>query len=139
MSFNALVRFSHGVSQNTYHFVWVTKYRYPVFKSLSLRKVVRDVISKAAEIHSITVFECRVLVDHVHLFVRLPKTISVSKALQLLKGNSSRFLRSYVTGLKKYKAPGVVSLSPELLAASLQTLLSATLRNHRVTAFTENK
>jgi putative transposase len=31
--------------------------------------------------------------DHVHLLLSLPATLSVSKALQLLKGNSSKWLR----------------------------------------------
>ncbi len=31
--------------------------------------------------------------DHVHLLLSLPATLSVSKAMQLLKGNSSKWLR----------------------------------------------
>ena len=31
--------------------------------------------------------------DHVHLLLSLPTTLSVSKAMQLLKGNSSKWLR----------------------------------------------
>ena len=31
--------------------------------------------------------------DHVHLLLSLPATLSVSKAIQLLKGNSSKWLR----------------------------------------------
>jgi putative transposase len=31
--------------------------------------------------------------DHVHLLVSLPATLSISKAMQLLKGNSSKWLR----------------------------------------------
>jgi REP element-mobilizing transposase RayT len=30
--------------------------------------------------------------DHVHMLISLPKTLSVSKALQLLKGNSSKWI-----------------------------------------------
>ena len=31
--------------------------------------------------------------DHVHLLLSLPTTLSISKAMQLLKGNSSKWLR----------------------------------------------
>lgn len=31
--------------------------------------------------------------DHVHLLLSLPATLSISKAMQLLKGNSSKWLR----------------------------------------------
>jgi REP element-mobilizing transposase RayT len=31
--------------------------------------------------------------DHVHLLLSLPTTLSISKALQLIKGNSSKWLR----------------------------------------------
>jgi REP element-mobilizing transposase RayT len=31
--------------------------------------------------------------DHVHLLLSLPSTLSISKAMQLLKGNSSKWLR----------------------------------------------
>jgi len=33
------------------------------------------------------------MADHVHLLLSLPTTLSISKAMQLLKGNSSKWLR----------------------------------------------
>ena len=39
--------------------------------------------------------------DHVHLLLSLPATISVSKAMQLLKGNSSKWLRETFPELRR--------------------------------------
>jgi putative transposase len=38
--------------------------------------------------------------DHVHLLLSLPGTLPVSKAIQLLKGNSSKWLRDTFPGLR---------------------------------------
>ena len=104
MKFEQLVKTSHGVSQNTYHMIWVTKYRYPTFKQEGMKKLCRGMIINAAQRHDIEIFECQVMKDHVHLFARLPKTMSVSKAFQLLKGYTSYLIRKYQPWRKKYKA-----------------------------------
>ena len=39
--------------------------------------------------------------DHVHVLLSLPATISVSKAMQLLKGNSSKWLRETFPDLRR--------------------------------------
>lgn len=38
--------------------------------------------------------------DHVHILLSLPATLSVSKAMQLLKGNSSKWLRETFSELR---------------------------------------
>jgi REP element-mobilizing transposase RayT len=40
--------------------------------------------------------------DHVHLLLSLPTTLSVSKAMQLLKGNSSKWLRETFPELRQH-------------------------------------
>lgn len=39
--------------------------------------------------------------DHVHLLISLPATLALSKARQLLKGNSSKWLRETVPELRR--------------------------------------
>ena len=99
-----LVKSSHGVSQNTFHLIWCTKYRYPVFKTERFKRVVRNIIISVAEDHNIHVFECVVMNNHIHLFVRLPREMSVTRAFQLLKGASSLYIRRFAHLLKRYKA-----------------------------------
>lgn len=104
MNYETLARSSHGVSQNTYHMIWVTKYRYPTFKTEGMRTVCKNAISVAAKRHGIEIFECEVMPDHIHLFARLPRTMSVSKAFGLLKGYTSYHIRKYQPWRKKYRA-----------------------------------
>ncbi len=46
-------------------------------------------LKSAAERHGITIKELGVMPDHVHMIVFLPPEMSVSKAINLLKGSSS--------------------------------------------------
>jgi len=41
--------------------------------------------------------------DHVHMLISLPGTLSVSKALQLLKGNSSKWIHDTFPKLHSFK------------------------------------
>lgn len=104
MEYEKLVKSGHGVAQNTFHLIWTTKYRYPLFRKGTIHEFGEVAIRKAAKQHDIEIFELKLLPDHVHIFIRLPKLISVSKAFQLLKGHSSYHIRKYMPWLKKYKA-----------------------------------
>lgn len=46
--------------------------------------------------------ELNVQLDHVHLLIQLKPTISVSKAIQLLKGGSSRVVRQEFPELEEF-------------------------------------
>ncbi len=56
------------------------------------KKLCEDVLHTVAKRHKIEITELCVMPDHIHTVVGLPPTMSVSKALQLLKGASSREL-----------------------------------------------
>ena len=104
MEYENLVRSAHGVAQNTYHLIWVTKYRYKTFASEGMRTVVLNALSVASTKYGIELFEAQVMQDHVHVFARLPRTMSVAKAFQLLKGYTSYHIRKYQPFRKRYKA-----------------------------------
>jgi putative transposase len=84
-----LVSGSHSVGQNLYHLEWCPKYRYNMFRGKANKKLCEDILREVAERHNISVIELSVMPDHIHIVVQLPSTMSVSKALQLLKGASS--------------------------------------------------
>lgn len=90
---SGLVGRAHSVGQNAYHLVWKPKYAIPVFRSEHFRRVCDGVLCMVAFQHGMKVYELQVMPDHVHLFVEVPPTLCVSKALQLFKGISSRVLR----------------------------------------------
>jgi putative transposase len=80
----------HSVGQSAYHFVFRPKYNIKIFRNPWVRDVCDAAIRQAALNHGISIFELKVMPDHVHIFVGLPPTLSVSKAFQLLKGASAR-------------------------------------------------
>ena len=93
---------SHSVGQNAFHFVWKPKYSWDVFKFPWMQKDCETILREAAERYGCFIHALNVQPDHVHLFVELPASLSVSKALQLFKGYSSyklfakhKWLRSY--------------------------------------------
>ena len=102
MKFN-LKHKNHSVGQNCYHLVWKTKYSQPVFKIKAYRKVCEGTLKQLALNYGFFIYELQVMDDHIHLFVDLPSTVPVSKALQLFKGISSRILRRTFSYLRDYK------------------------------------
>jgi len=84
-----LNNFNHAVGQNAYHLVWKPKYAKDPFKFDIVRKDCEQFLREAAQKYCCEIYELQVMPDHVHLFVEIPPTISVCKALQLFKGISS--------------------------------------------------
>jgi putative transposase len=84
---------SHSVGQNAFHFVWKPKYASTFLRFVEVNKVCEGALRLVALLYSCAIYELKVMPDHIHLFVELPPTLSVSKALQLFKGISSRILR----------------------------------------------
>ena len=84
-----LRRYSHKVGLNFWHFEWCTKYRYNMMKKLKHKNLVTACILKVSKRHNIKVHVISVMSDHVHILVSLPKNMSESQALKILKGGSS--------------------------------------------------
>jgi putative transposase len=84
---------SHSVGQNAFHFVWKPKYASSFLRFADVNKVCTGSLRMIAIQKGCKVYELQVMPDHIHLFVELPPTMSVSQALQAFKGISSRILR----------------------------------------------
>ena len=100
---------SHSVGQNAYHLVWKPYLAKPIFKNLHFRKACEGSLKLTALEHGFKIYELQVQPDHIHLFVECPSTMSVSKAIQLFKGRSSRSLRrnfSYLATEKRLWSKG---------------------------------
>ena len=102
--YEQLVRTAHGVAQNTYHMIWVTKYRAPILRTATIASVARNAITLAAKRYGLELFELEVMPDHVHVFTRLPRSMSIERAFHLLKGYSSYQMRRIIPGWRKYNA-----------------------------------
>ena len=74
-----------------YHVVFSTKYRAPVLQP-AYRKELFRYFGGIAHAKGFILLEVNGVEDHVHLLVSIPAAMSVAKCVQLLKGNSSRWL-----------------------------------------------
>jgi putative transposase len=80
--------------------VWKTKYSYPVLRGdvgLRLRTIVTEICAQ----HGMSVQKGNVRSNHVHVLIRAPAYMSVSKIAQYLKGKSSYLLLRSFPELKK--------------------------------------
>ena len=92
----------HTVTELRYHFVWVTKYRYPVLRGeIGLRT--REVIRQVCEAREITILKGVVLRDHVHGYVSAPPHLAPAQMMQWIKGRTSRRLQEeFAELLRRY-------------------------------------
>ena len=86
----------HTVWDCKYHLVWVTKYRYAVLGGdigHRCRELLREIArSKEMQIHAGSINR-----DHVHMLLSVPPNLSISRAVQYLKGKSSHRLLNEFT------------------------------------------
>lgn len=82
----------HAVWDLHVHLVFITKYRSNVFTH-DMLTACENIIREVCESFGATLDEFNGETDHVHLLVRYPATVTVSKLVNSLKGVSSRMLR----------------------------------------------
>ena len=91
---------SHTVFKIEYHFVWVTKYRYPVLTGdVGLR--VRELVRQTCEAFEIRIIKGVVSKDHVHILVSAPPDIAPSEIMRRIKGRSATKLFEEFPTLKR--------------------------------------
>ena len=83
---------SHTKHRNMYHIAWIPKYRKKVLQG-KVKARVEELLRECAEINDWAIQELNVQIDHVHLMIQLPPSISVSIAVNLLKGRASTLVR----------------------------------------------
>ncbi len=81
---------NHKVGINFWHMNWQTKYRYNMFAKFKYQHLCEASIRKAAKRHNIQIHVLRVMPDHLHTLVTLPKGMSDEKAMQLLKEGQNK-------------------------------------------------
>jgi len=85
-----------------YHLVWVTKYRYPIL-ARDVGHRARELLREIARSNEVTIHAGAINRDHVHMLILIPPQLSVSRAVQYLKGKSSpKFLSAYQALRKLY-------------------------------------
>ena len=95
-------RSGHSVWDCKYHLVWTTKYRYEVLGG-EVGQRCRELLREIARSKEMTIYAGSINRDHVHMLIGIPPNLSVSRAVQYLKGKSShRLLTEYERLRKRY-------------------------------------
>jgi len=91
---------THTVYDIQYHLVWVTKYRYHVLQA-EIAERAREILRQVCMSREIQILKGHISVDHVHMLVSCPPSLSPAQLVQYLKGVSSRKLQDEFPHLKK--------------------------------------
>ena len=81
------------VSMINYHFVFCPRRRRKIFKVAGVETRFKDLVSKICEENQIEILAIECHVDHCHLFVNAPPTLSPAQIMKLIKGHTGRVLR----------------------------------------------
>jgi REP element-mobilizing transposase RayT len=83
---------AHSYVSNNYHCVWSIAERYP-FICPDLRDRLWPYLGGIARENNMTARCIGGRPDHVHVLLSIPSTMAISKAVQLIKGGSSKWVR----------------------------------------------
>ena len=92
---------SHTKYRLMYHLVWLPKYRKRILKG-KLAERLKELFFECCDMNGWVINELNIQVDHIHMILQLKQTISVSQAVQRLKGGSSKVIRSEFPDLKEF-------------------------------------
>ncbi|MBV9008815.1 MAG: IS200/IS605 family transposase [Verrucomicrobia bacterium] len=81
----------HTYTSSLFHCVFATKNRAPSLRN-DLRSRLWPYLGGIARENGMKALAIGGAADHVHILLRLPATMPLAKALQLLKGNSSKWM-----------------------------------------------
>jgi len=90
----------HTITDIKFHFVWATKYRYPVLVD-EVGHRVREIVREVCESREITIVKGVVSKDHVHILAMCPPHLAPADVMKWVKGRSSRKLQMEYPHLRK--------------------------------------
>jgi putative transposase len=91
----------HSFSSSLHHCVFATKEREP-WLTPELRERLWPYLGGVARENGTKTLAIGGAADHVHILLSLPATMSVAKAMQLLKGNSSKWIHETFPALRSF-------------------------------------
>lgn len=91
----------HSFVSSLHHCVFATKNREPVLTS-AIRERLWPYLGGIARENQMKALAIGGVADHVHILLSSPATVSISKAMQLLKGNSSKWVHETFPGLRAF-------------------------------------
>jgi putative transposase len=128
----------HSFTSCLVHCVWSTKNRAPLLDS-NVRDRLWPYLGGIARDNKIKALAVGGVADHVHILVSVPATLSVAKAIQLLKGNSSKWIHETFPKLHSFEwqeGYGAFSIGISAIAATA-SYIHAQEAHHRTRTFRE--
>ncbi len=80
---------SFSFGQQTFHVCWKVKYFHRIFRFAKVKSFCGHVLQATAQFHGIEIKEIGFGEEHVHLLVSLSPSMSIARAMHLLKGASA--------------------------------------------------
>jgi putative transposase len=120
------------------HCVWSTKNRQPCLIP-DLRERLWPYLGGIAKQNQMKTLAIGGAADHVHILLSLPTTLSIAKAMQLLKGNSSKWIRETFPKMRSFawqEGYGAFSVSISGMDATV-TYIHNQAKHHRKRSFRE--
>ncbi len=90
---NQYKRSATTVSLLNYHFAFCPRYRRKIFLVDGMEDFFKSTVSQICGGNHIDILAMECHIDHCHIFVSMPPTISPSKFMQMLKANTSHALQ----------------------------------------------
>lgn len=100
--YNSIVKYkssSNVVYSCKYHVVWCPKYRRKVLAN-GVDERLKAILREVATERKAEILELEVMPDHVHLLVEVDPQFGIHRLVKLMKGRSSRLLRTEFAWLK---------------------------------------
>ncbi len=110
---------SHSYPQNHIHLVFSTKDRAKLIPKPVQRRL-WAYVAAICKNNQMLCFAVGGMEDHVHVLFRLPPTLSLAKAINLLKANSSRWMSRQGTRFAWQKGYGAFSVSSSNVPAVIK-------------------
>ena len=95
-----------SVGGNRKHIQITPKYRYHMMQKDNIKVFCRVAIEEACKKHQIKLEIIKIMDEHVHMIVDIPRTMTDSQALQIIKGLSSYILFRICPNLRKRYSKG---------------------------------
>ena len=132
------VRIMHSFTNILVHCVWSTKKREPVLSS-DIRDRLRPYLGGIARENKMKALAIGGAADHLHVLISLPATLSAAKTLQLLKGNSSKWIHETFPKLGSFEwqeGYGAFTIGISGVDATIAYIRNQT-EHHRARSFRE--
>ena len=80
---------AHSIGWSEWHLQFCTKYRYKIFSNPKYKNLCKILIEECCKRHNLNLLDCEVDLDHIHILVSIPLTMTPIKALNYIKGFTS--------------------------------------------------